>query len=381
MMSSKRITLFRLFGFEIKAEWSWLILAVWLTWSLADSVFPGRYGGLPRATYWWMGLAGALGLFASIVFHELWHALVARRYGIPIQGITLFIFGGVAELDDDPPSAKTEFLLALAGPASSAFLALAFHLMRQVSTAAGWPRSFAAVVAYLVSVNVSLAAFNILPAFPLDGGRVLRSVLWRWRGDIWWATRIASWFGSLVGNLLIGLGTLVLLLGDFVGSVWLIVVGLYLGSASRTSYQRLSVRQTLQGEVVERFMELNPVTVASSLSVAELAQDYVVQHQLRTLPVVDGSTLVGYINTREINQVPRAEWRRRTVGELSRAVSADHTIDRTVDAMKALSKMSQTGNNRLMVVDGDRLVGVVALKDLLKFLSLKLRVRRGFHKA
>jgi Zn-dependent protease len=328
-----------------------------------------------------MGAVGALGLFASILFHELWHSLVARHYGIPIRGITLFIFGGVAELDDDPPSAKTEFLLALAGPASSAFLALSFQALRVLSVSAGWPRAVVAVLAYLVSMNVSLAAFNILPAFPLDGGRVLRSALWRWRGDIWWATRVASWIGALVGNLMVGLGTLVLLLGNFVGSVWLIVVGLYLKNASRTSYQRLSIRQTLKGEAVERFMEPNPVTVAASLSVAELAKDYVVQNHLRTLPVVNGATLVGYINTREINQVPRAEWGRHTVGEFSRTLSADHTIDRTGDAMKALTKMSRTGNSRLMVVDGDQLVGVVSLKDLLKFLSLKLKVRRGFPRA
>jgi len=378
MLSAKRVTLFRLLGFEIKVEWSWLILAVWLTWSLAANVLPSRHRGLPGSTYWWMGFAGSLGLFASIVFHELWHSLVARWYGLPIRGITLFIFGGVAEMDDDPPSAKAEFLLALAGPASSAVLALAFHGLRALGDGLGWARSVVGVLAYLVSVNASLAAFNLLPAFPLDGGRVLRSALWRWRRDIWWATRVASWIGSLVGNLLVGAGTLVLLLGDFVGSVWLIVVGMYLRSASRTSYQRLSVRQVLRGEIVQRFMEPDPVTVPATMSLAELAEGYVRRNHFQTLPVVDGTTLVGCISARVMRQVPRSQWGEHTVGELSMACSEDNTISESGNAMRALTQMTRTGHNQLMVVDGDQLVGVVTLGNLLKFLSLRLNVRRGF---
>jgi Zn-dependent protease/CBS domain-containing protein len=377
MLSAKRITLFRLLGFEVRIEWSWLILAIWLTWSLAANVFPSNYKGLSGSTYWWMGLVGALGLFASIVFHELWHSLVARWYGLPIRGITLFIFGGVAEMDDDPPSAKAEFLLALAGPVSSALLALVFQGFQALGGGFGWPRPIMGVLAYLVSVNVSLAAFNLLPAFPLDGGRVLRSVLWRWRKDIWWATRIASWIGSLMGNLLVGAGTLVLLLGDFVGSVWLIVVGIYLRSTSRTSYQRLSIRQVLRGEIVQRFMEPVPVTVSASMSLAELAEGYVYRNHFQTLPVVDGATLVGCISAQAIRQVPRAEWRQRSVGELSMACSGDNTISQSVDAMHALAKMTRTGHSQLMVVDGDRLVGVVMLKDMLRFLSLRLNLRCG----
>jgi Zn-dependent protease/predicted transcriptional regulator len=324
-----------------------------------------------------MGLAGTIGLFLSIVFHELAHSLVARRYGLPIRGITLFIFGGVAEMDQDPPSARTEFLMALAGPGASALLGLTFYGLNVLGRDAGWSRPVNGVMRHLVSTNVSLAAFNLLPAFPLDGGRVLRAVLWRWRRDIQRATHIAAWTGSLFGNLLVGAGTLVLLLGNFVGSVWLIVVGLYLRNASRVSYRRLSIQQALRGERVQRFMQAEPITLPPTMSVEELVENYVYKYHYKMFPVVEGTTLVGCVSTSVMREVPRAKWGQRTLGELARPCTVDDTVSESVDAMYALSKMSRTGNSRLMVVDGDRLVGVITLKDMLNFLSLKLDLRSG----
>ena len=241
-MFGKRFSLFKLLGFEVKIELSWVVLVVLLTWSLASNVFPSNTEGFSRSTYWWMGVAGTLGLFASVVFHELCHSLVARRYGLPITGITLFIFGGVAEMEDEPPSARSEFLMALAGPASSALLGFAFFGMTLLGRGQGWPAPVNGVTSYLASLNGSLAAFNLLPAFPLDGGRVLRSVLWGVRKDLRWATRIASRIGSGLGILLMVLGGLDLLLGNFVGGVWLFVIGMFVQNASRTSYQQLFIR-------------------------------------------------------------------------------------------------------------------------------------------
>ena len=377
MLSAKRITLFRLLGFDIRIEWSWLVLVVWLTWSLASNIFPSNHRGLSKSAYLWMGIAGTLGLFVSIVFHELCHSLVARHYGLPIAGITLFIFGGVAEMEDDPPGPRTEFLMALAGPAASALLGLCFWGLRALGQGAGVPVPVNGVLGYLSSVNVSLAAFNLLPAFPLDGGRVLRSLLWRWRRDIQWATHVASWIGSLFGNLLIGLGTLVLLLGNIIGSIWLIVVGMYLRTTSRASYRQLSIQQALRGERVQQFMQDEPVTVSPTTSVTDLAQEYIYRYHYRTFPVVDGATLVGCISTRTIQDIPRSEWGHHTVGELIKGCSPDNTIGKSAGAIHALSKMSRTGNSQLMVVDGDRLVGVITLKDMLDFLSHKLALNKS----
>jgi Zn-dependent protease len=193
-MFGKRITLFKLFGFEVRVDLSWLIIAFLIVWSLAQGFFPYQHKGLSSTTYLWMGIVGALGLFASIVFHELWHSLIARRVGLHMKGITLFVFGGVAEMDEEPPNAKAEFLMAIAGPLSSIVLGFIFYVF--YSTFKGLPVPVEGVVRYLALINWILAGFNLLPAYPLDGGRVLRSALWFWKGDLRWATRIASQSGS-----------------------------------------------------------------------------------------------------------------------------------------------------------------------------------------
>jgi Zn-dependent protease/CBS domain-containing protein len=376
-MYGRGIPLFKLLGFEVKIELSWLILAALIIWSLASNTFPADVGGLSRGAYLWMGVAGALGLFGSIIFHELCHSLVARRYGLPIKGITLFIFGGVAEMEDEPPSPRSEFLMALAGPVSSAVLALGFYLLSRLGASVEWPAAPVAVLGYLASINISLAAFNIIPAFPLDGGRVLRSILWGWRDDLRWATRLASRIGTGFGYVLLGLGVLSLFMGQFGNGLWLFVIGMFLQNASRSAYRQIFVREALQGETVSRFMKADPVTVSPEVSIRDLVDNYVYRHHFKMYPVMEGGELVGCVSTRTISEVPRTEWDRRTVRTLIRECSVDNTVAPSEDAMEALSKMSRTRNGRLMVVDGRQLVGVITLKDMLSFLSLKMDLEGG----
>jgi len=284
----------------------------------------------------------------------------------------------VAEMDDEPPSPQSEFLMALAGPVSSAVLALGFWLLslggaRYEGTGVVWP-ALTALVGYLASINGSLALFNILPAFPLDGGRVLRSVLWGLRGDLRWATRLASRVGSVFGYLLVGLGVMSLFLGRFSSGLWLIVIGMFLNNAARSSYRQLEMRQALEGQPVRRFMTAQAVTVPPTISVRDLVEQYVYEHHFKSYPVVQGDELLGCVTTRDIRAVPQDEWDRRTVGSLANRCSLDNSIPSTADAMEALSKMSRTRNSRLMVVDDNRLVGMIALKDLLDFLSLKIEL-------
>ena len=187
-MFGKRMRLFKIFGFSVNIDASWFILAIFIIWSLAKGVFPEYFKGLSSKTYWWMGAGGAFGLFASIIFHELCHSIVAVRYGLPMKGITLFIFGGVAEMSDEPPSPKAEFLMAIAGPVSSVVLGLVFYLIYFAGQRWGWPMPVNGVFSYLTWLNFVLAGFNMLPAFPLDGGRVFRSILWGAKRDLRWAT-------------------------------------------------------------------------------------------------------------------------------------------------------------------------------------------------
>src|SRR5437016_1089660 len=235
-MFSHRITLFKLFGFPVRLDASWLIIAVLVTWSLAVGLFPAQYPGFTGAEYWWMAIASALGLFGSIIVHEFAHSLVARQYGLPMNGITLFIFGGVAEMGDEPSDSKTEFLMAVAGPVTSVILGFAFYLAYRTEGHA-WP-IMAGVTGYLCGINWLLAAFNLIPAFPLDGGRILRAALWRWHGSFTRATRTASAAGSWFAMALTVLAVWQLVIGNFMQAIWWFLIGLFLHGAAQSSYQR-----------------------------------------------------------------------------------------------------------------------------------------------
>ncbi|RJQ14197.1 MAG: CBS domain-containing protein [Nitrospiraceae bacterium] len=371
-MFDKRITLFKLLDFEVRIDASWVIIAVFITWSLAYGLFPYYYKGLPAHTYWLMGAAGALGLFMSIIFHELCHSIVARKNNLQMRGITLFIFGGVAEMSGEPPDARTEFLMAIAGPLSSVFIGGVFYFVYMMGEEAMLPVSVNGVISYLAYINWILAAFNMLPAFPLDGGRVLRAALWRWKGSLSWATRVASRIGSLFGIFLIFSGILNVLSGNLLGGIWWFLIGLFLRDASQTSYQSVMTHKALEGEKVEDLMKTAPVTAPSSISIKEFVEEYVYKYHLKMFPVIDNGKLTGCITTGEIKGTPREEWGRRTVHEIMSTCTVENTIGPDVDAAKALAAMNRTGNNRLMVVKDGSLVGVISLKDILWFLSAKM---------
>ena len=376
-MFGRRITLFKLFGFEVRIDLSWLIIAVLVAWSLAVGFFPFRYKNLSVQTYWGMGVVGAIGFFLSVIFHEVFHSLVAKKFGIPMKGITLFIFGGVSEMGEEPPSARTEFLVAVVGPLSSIAIALAcygFHILG--NRGGGWPLPIDGVVLYLAYINSLLAAFNLLPAFPLDGGRMLRAALWAFKKNLRWATRIASQIGSGFALLLMFFGVFQFFFtGNLIGGIWSFLIGVFLQGAARMSYQQVLVRKALEGEQVRRFMKSDPLTVPPSASVRQLVEDYIYKYHFKMFPVTEGpDKLIGCVTTKQLDGVPREEWNLKTVGDLATQCSPENTIEPQADAMKALSLMARTGSSRLIVVEGNRVVGVITLKDMLAFLSLKLEL-------
>ena len=374
-MFGRSITLFKLFGFAIRIDPSWFIVVVLFTWTFAAQLFPQRLPGLPPLAYLAMGIAAVLGLFGSVILHELSHALTARRFGVEMRGITLFIFGGVAEMTDEPPHPKAELWIAAAGPIASFALALAGFGLTVLATMAGLPVPVVQVVGFLAYINVSLAVFNLIPAFPLDGGRILRSILWAWKGSLRRATRITSRIGAGFGMVLLALGVLRFVLGDFVGGMWLFLIGLFVRNAAQMSYQQLLLRRAFEGEPVSRFMQTDPVTVPRHISVADLVQSYIYRYHFKMFPVVDDAgRLLGCVTTRQVKELPREEWDRQTVGSLSLQCGPENTVQADTDAMQALSTRSRAGLSRLMVVDGDRLLGILALKDLLRFFSLKMEL-------
>lgn len=369
-MFGKRYHLFSLFGFAIRLDASWFVLAFLVTWTLAMGYFPFSQPGLPQAVYWMMGVAGTVGLFGSIVLHEVAHALVARRHDMPMKGITLFIFGGVAEMDAEPPSARAEFDVAIAGPLAS--VAIGAILLLAGRAVGIWPVSVDAVIGYLGRLNFILAVFNMVPAFPLDGGRVLRAWLWHRSGDLTTATRTVSRVGSGFGLLLMALGITSFLFGGLVTGIWWFVLGLFLRSLASASYQQVLLRDALAGETVRRFMRSDPIAVSPSISVKELVEDYIYRHHHKLYPVMDDGRLAGCVSVDQVRKVPREEWESRRIADVAAECGSSNTISPDTDALDALKLMRRSGSSRLLVVENGELQGVLTLKDLLQFFALKV---------
>jgi Zn-dependent protease/CBS domain-containing protein len=364
-MFAHAIRLLTVAGVPIRVDPSWLLLAALITWSLGGPTgyFLSLYPELAPFVGWTMGAIGALGLFACIVLHELAHALMAQRFDVHIRGITLFIFGGVAEMADEPPSPRAEFLVAVAGPLASALIGVGCFGAGQAGSAAGWPTPIHGVLSYLAILNLALVVFNLVPAFPLDGGRMLRAALWRWRGDLGWATGITTRIGGGFGLLLMALGV-----------VGLFQIGLFLRNAAQASRRQQVFRRMLEGERVRDFMVTDPVVVPRHLSVREFVDDYVYRHHHKVYPVEQDGQLLGCITVDAVKDLPREEWDRQTVGRLIEPCGAENTVSPDEDALRALATMHRTGNTRMLVVKDGRLVGLVALKDLLKLLALKVEL-------
>jgi CBS domain-containing protein len=274
---------------------------------------------------------------------------------------------------EEPPSAKAEFFMALAGPASSMVLAVFFLCTGFIGGEIGWPTPLTGVLVYLAVINVVLAVFNLLPAFPLDGGRVLRSALWHFKGDLLRATRISAQLGSAIGFFLIALGIFTILFGSFISGLWLLLIGIFLRAASRQSLESVMSRAALAGTAVSRFMTGKPVSVPGSTSLRSLLDEYVLRHHFKMFPVNDETgNLLGCVTARDVKEVPQAQWENRTVESIASSCSPDNSISPDADAIDALNAMNRTKNSKLIVVKNNRAVGVVALVDLLQFVSLKL---------
>ncbi|WP_366657577.1 site-2 protease family protein [Fodinicurvata sp. EGI_FJ10296] len=386
-MFANRLTLFTLFGFRIMVDASWLLLAVLIVWSLSTGLFPVLLPGQSAGTYWSMGVIGLFGLAASIVAHELAHAVVARRYDMPIRSITLFIFGGVAEMEREPPTAKGEFLMAIAGPIMSLVVAFLFWAAAGFSggglsgagsseTLTGQPgvSPIGLVLGYVAFINLLLAVFNMVPAFPLDGGRVLRSALWAWKGDLIWATRIAASAGSVFAAILMGLGLASFIGGNVIGGVWYFILGLFVHAAAQGQVRHQMTQSILSGQPVSRFMRRNIVAVPADLPVPQAIDDYFYRYFYKTFPVMDGGSLVGVLGTEQLGD--RDDAVGKSVSAVMVPVTEDALIAPNEDAAAALMQMQRTGKSRLLVAkrhNGSQieLVGILSLRDLMNFLALK----------
>ncbi|HEX9726651.1 MAG TPA: site-2 protease family protein [Vicinamibacteria bacterium] len=364
-----------IFGIPIKVDLSWVLVLFLLTSTFALN-FSREHPGLGWSTWVTMGFALSALLFASVLAHELSHAVVAIREGISIRGITLFIFGGAAEMVDEPPHAGAELKVALAGPAMSVSLAIVFAGVYSIGL--GWfPASVLGVVGHLAFMNGVLAAFNLVPGFPLDGGRVLRAALWGIWGDLRFATRTASVLGSGFGLLIMLLGLVYLVrFGNLIGAVWYLFIGVFLRRAARASYQQVLLRDLLKGVKAGDVMNRAVVAVSSESTLDEIVSQVILPSGLVKLPVVDGTRLVGQLGLAEIRSIDRARWKDVRAKDVMRSDGMPPAVSPQDEATRLLS-MAVRDDALIPVVDGERFVGVVTRLDLLRRLKLMMELPRS----
>lgn len=373
-MFGHSVKLFTLLGFEIKIDASWLLIAALIVWSLASGYLPQVLPGLSGGAYVALAVAAMLGLFGSLILHELAHSLVARRYGLGIGGITLFLFGGVAELVDEPESAASEFWIAVAGPAMSFALSGLFGLAALATGAEG---VLGTILAYLASINLILAVFNLIPAFPLDGGRVLRAWLWRRSGDMLEATRKASTAGTVLAMALMALGLFSAVSGGGIGGLWLVLIGFFVLNASQGTYQRLLMQDSLRGRRVVELMTADPFVATPDMTLADVADRVMLAHAVSFAPVVERGAVIGYVDAGLMRDVPRDAWADTRVETVMAPLSEADLVPPRMTAEEALQRLAQGPNRKLVVAEGRQIRGVLSLRDLMGHIAVVQALGRG----
>lgn len=359
-------------GISIKVNISWLIIVVLLTASLAVGWFPISAPGFAVWLYWVTGAVVTLLFFGSVLAHELAHSLVARRRNMPVSGITLFIFGGASEIEREPESAGAEFQMAFVGPLTSLALGGVLALAAFVTHALAWSPLLVAALVYIALSNVALGVFNLIPGFPMDGGRVLRAIIWKVTGSLRRATRWATIVGQTIAFLMIFAGIWLFFSNDWVNGIWIGLIGLFILQAAQSEYTQVRLEAMLAGATVQQFMAPPPMSTMPGLSLQQVVDDYVLRAGLRTMPVVENNRLVGIISLREIRQTPRERWSGTTVNQVMTPRSRLKVAQRGQPMSEALNAMTQARLNQLPVVSqGDELIGMLDLSTIVERLQVE----------
>ena len=378
----------KILGIEVRVDWSWLFIFFLVTWNLA-MVFGQRHADWGLAVTWGTALAASLLFFASVLAHEMAHSLVARSRGMPVHNITLFLFGGVSNIQREPTSPQSEFLMAIVGPLTSIVLGYFFLILAhttispwqvssaEIETMIGRLSPLSTLLLWLGPVNILVGLFNLLPGFPLDGGRILRSLLWAVTGNLRKATRWAAGAGQALAGLMIFLGFamvfgvwLPIFGSGSIGGLWFVFIGWFLYSASTQSYQQVVIRDILQGVPVSRMMRTEPPQVSPNITIDELVGDYIMRADDYAFPVLDGDELVGLVTLEDVRKVSRDEWPSTRVAEIMTPGAELVVVAPANDAAEALNLLSQRDVRQLPVVQDGRLVGLLRRRDMMKWLQL-----------
>ncbi len=369
--SRQEFDLFKIAGVQIAIDYSWLVIFVLVLWSLSAGYFPEVHPGYPTSEYWLVGIVATLLFFASIVTHELSHAMVGNSLGQPVKRISLFIFGGMAHLGHEPTDAKAELKIAAAGPLTSFVLGVCFFWIPTLLGFRHGHPMWASVFDYLGFINIALGLFNLLPGFPLDGGRILRAAIWARTGDFRRATaRAADWGRGIAWGLIV-LGAIEIFAGALVGGLWLIFIALFLKGAASSSYQGIIMEQVLGGARVRDLMVHDPEVIDAGTTVAAAVNEHFAHHGYSGFPVLEDGRPVGMLSIAQIRDCPPAERATKRVAEVMRPINQALEIAPDATLAQALRQMSEAETGRLLVMENDRLIGLVTRSAVAHFIMIR----------
>jgi Zn-dependent protease/CBS domain-containing protein len=364
-MNRQGISLGRVLGIPIVLDYSWFLIFALVAWTLASGYFPSEFKNWPTAEYWLVGVATAIVFFVSVLLHELGHAIVARHYGIPVSSIRLFIFGGVSQIETEPPSAKVEFLMAVVGPLVSFVLAGVFAGMG-VAFASVAP--LMALAKYLAYINGALGLFNLIPGFPLDGGRVFRAVVWGITSNLRRATAIAGNLGRFIGFLFILFGVYQVFTGNFVNGLWIGFIGWFLESAAMSQVQQQKIHDLLTGRRVSQAMSANYTSILPDVTVQTLVDRHVLGNGQRSFVVKEGDKVAGLLTLHDIKELPRAEWPATTAAQAMIPLAQVKRIQPDEELWAAIEEMNRDGVNQLPVMTDGHIEGMLRREDIIGYL-------------
>jgi Zn-dependent protease len=371
-MRSNAVSLGRFFGIPIRLDYSWFLILVLFTWLFASSYYPSEYANWPLWEYWLLGAVTALMLFLSVLLHELGHSVAAIRNGIPVRAITLFLFGGVSQIEEEPKRPLVDFLVASSGLMVSLLLAVFFAVLQPLTT--GVP-ALHALVTYLTYINLSLLLFNLIPGFPLDGGRVFRAVVWGVTDNFDRATLIAATLGRVVSFLLILVGVWLIFFGSFINGLWIIFIGWFLGNASTGEVQQQTLRKLLAGHKVSQIMGRNYVTIPADITLQRLADDHILGAGKRFFIVEKAGVIAGLMTLHKVREVPRPDWPSTRVSQAMIPAEKMKWVSPDGELWEALQEMNRDGVNQLPVMTGGRIQGVLSRENVIDYLQTMQALR------
>jgi Zn-dependent protease/CBS domain-containing protein len=358
-------------GIDIRLHYTWVFAFFLIALSLALGYFPTSNSEFGVGTLWILGIVAAMLLFGSVLLHELAHSLVASARGLRVNSITLFIFGGVSSIAKEPTSSKDEFLIAVVGPLTSFGLAGIFWLLAQVAPSGS---GIGAIAGYLGFANLLLGLFNIVPGFPLDGGRVLRSIIWASTRNMARATRVASYMGQTIAFVLIAWGIVNVLSGNFVGGLWTAFIGWFLNNSAESARQQASVQSLLDGVPVSSVMDVLPEAARPALSVREFMLEHAVRHGQRALPVLDEGRLLGIVSITDAKHLGQGGWDATPVSDIMSPVPLK-TVRPEADLNAALRLLVENDLHQLPVLQNGRLVGMLSRTDIMRYIQFGRELR------